>query len=195
MKSIRVTGLLFACSAMLILAGCAEFFAAPPGETGPSQFLFVMTGGSGTIAPDPHAGTPADDVHFVVTLNELSPVATYFLDYPLGISAAINSELLVEAVEFSRNNPPTGAIVLSDPTSADRDVIIGALASAEFDEASNSVRFHIHIEGKDHVHVDDGSVDPFHHLDHRKDGMLPNRFGGFAAFIDADSCDPKVCKL
>lgn len=148
-------------------------------------FLFVQTAASGTLSPNPAAGTPVVDAtpvpgggaEYVLTLEGHHGGTIYFSDRPERIFGDTPTQRFLEGFGFTPVNPPNAALVVQTDAGV-TDVVVLELISPVFDASAGTVTYGATIL----TAYDDDSL--AHAAEQQLDDELPESFGLASLFID-----------
>jgi hypothetical protein len=156
-------------------AGAGDEVAAQPEKV---PFMFVQTAEGGTFEARP------DRSGFRLTLRGVAPQTVYFSDRPQRIAGGVPNGAFLDGLGFSDANPPNAAIVLSEPKSADSDVVVVALTNPAYDAAARTL-----VYDAKPLEKTDGTGLAF--WTDRRDETLPASFANVSVFVD-DCPDARV---
>jgi hypothetical protein len=167
--------------------------ATPVPETGTPSFLFVQTALTGTLTPNPHAGTPSPrdspvpggGAPYLLSLEGHHGETVFFSDRPERIFGEAPTEQFLAGFGFSPGNPPNAALVAETETG--EQVVILELITPAFAAETGTLTYGAQIlaeyegEGLAAVITDALATE------------LPETFGRVTLFID-DCPDLTTCR-
>ena len=169
----------------------AQDATASASSTGFGQeFLFVQTAASGTLVPNPAAGTPTAEgtptpgagADYLLTLAGHPGQTVYFSDRPARVFGDAPTQRFFDGLGFPPDDPPNAALVAQ--TDAGDDVVVVELFAPTYDEGTGRVTYGVNIlsdyavEGLAHAAAQDTIAE------------LPADFVRASLFID-DCTSPK----
>lgn len=149
-------------------------------ESGKVPFMFVQTAESGTFDVQPNGAG------FKLTLRGVSPQTVYFSDRPERVAGGVANKAFLDGLGFSNENPPNAAIVLTEPKSADSDVIVVTLANPVYDAVAQTL-----VYDAKPLKNTEGTGLAF--WGKRSDKALPSSFSKVSVFIDDCPDGPVRC--
>ncbi|MCC6792556.1 MAG: hypothetical protein IT336_12775 [Thermomicrobiales bacterium] len=167
--------------------GTASAQQATPVATGETDqnatFLFVQTYTSGSLRPNPNAGTPAaatptpgDGADYLLTLEGHHGETIYFSDRPERVFGEAPTDQFLDGFNFTPNNPPNAALVAESAEGGD-DVVVLELITPFYDEAAGTVTYGANI-------LSDYQGEGLAFAAAQQDGDVPEAFGRASLFID-----------
>ncbi len=155
----------------------------PEAGADPSEFLFVQSFASGSIAP-----LNAGEGQFSLTLDGANPQTIYFSDRPERVFGLVTTSTFLEGLGFTPDDPPNAALVVTTET-GEEDVLIIELLEPVWDESSGTLTYTIQVLSD---YSEPGLA--FAALQ-QTDFVLPENFGLGGLFIDGCSTDRVFCYL
>ena len=148
-----------------------------------SEFLFVQSFASGSIAP-----VDSEDGRFTLTLDGANPQTVYFSDRPERVFGLATTTTFLEGLGFTPDDPPNAALVVTTE-SGEEDVLIIALFDPIWDEASGTLTYTVRAL------ADYTEPDLAFAALRQTDYELPESFGQGGMFIDGCNHDRVICYL
>ena len=147
----------------------------PDETTAQPGLLLVQLAARGTFAL-----SDGDAAVAILTLEEVWPRTIYFSDRPERIAGTIETAALLEMEGvFDPEDPPNAAMVLSDPVSADADVIIVELRDPTYDPVAGTLRYAVRLIAEEPTNLAPWIT--------RRDPSLPSSFANVSIFIARSS--------
>lgn len=171
----NTTNILLMLLGLALAAGLAYLAL---GEAPSPTFLFVQQADSGTFEL-------ADDTNpdeYILTLEGVWPETTYFSDRPQRIAGTMSNEafLGLEGM-FVSDDPPNAAVVVSDATSKEEDVIIVELMNPQYSMDTSTLTYTARL-------LDEKLPKGLTNWGAWNDASLPDSFSSVTLFIDSINC-------
>jgi hypothetical protein len=146
--------------------------ASPVAEGEKTTFLFLQTFEGGSLVPKPGAeGT------YVLSLQGDHGRTIGFADRPERIVTSGPTQAFLDGLIFSPVDPPNAALVF-EPSAGETDIIVLELLNPQYDEATQSLTYDVHI-----LDAFDGSGLSFQE-EPRQPDPTGEEFGSAELFID-----------
>lgn len=146
-----------------------------------SEFLFVQSFASGSVAP-----VGGEDGRFTLTLDGTNPHTVYFSDRPERVFGLATTTAFLDGLGFTPDDPPNAALVVTTEH-GDEDVLIVELFDPVWDEASGTLTYSVQVLAD---YAESGLA--FAAMQ-QTDFELPASFGQGGIFIDGCSTGRIIC--
>jgi hypothetical protein len=132
----------------------------------------VVTAGGGTLTDLGH-GT------YQLTLHGVGATTGYAAEDPAPASGETSTRTVIEQYEWDESNPPTAAILVTDPAVADtQDTMLVRIMNPRYDEASATLSLDVQLDTAYDGQILAGYVA-------RADASLPASFGQTTVVVDS----------
>jgi len=132
----------------------------------------VLTGGGGTLG-DLGDGT------YQLSLRDVGATAGYSAEEPAAASGETSTRAVIEQYEWDETNPPTAAILITDPAVPDtQDTMLVRIMSPRYDEANATLSLDVQLDTNY-----DGQILASYAAD--ADASLPASFGQTTLVVDS----------
>lgn len=101
------------------------------------MFLFLQSFQSGSLAPKPDAPD-----RFILTLSQGLGETIYFSDRPAKIVGSMPTEVFLDALGFTPNNPPNAALI-GHRDADHKDVVVVELFDPKYDSDTNTATYEV----------------------------------------------------
>jgi|GEM_PF-2322880 len=147
-------------------------FSETPRADSKTSFIFIQTATSGSFTP-----VSGKTGEFILELRDVSHDTVYVSDRPERIVGAVQTGKFLKGFDFGIDNPPNAAVVLTEPVSAEQDVVLVELSQPRYDEKMRKLTYRASLLGE----YKGLGLKSFIA---RKDESLPNEFRSVSVYID-----------